>query len=210
MNENNQQTPAVTGEKKGNKTIIIIAAVIVVLALLGYGAKYLLGMFAITAMNAQLASEGVKVSGNPLTGGSYTITGDDGKKISVDTTGESYTVTDNMGNTYNVGEGAKIPDGFPSAVPLYAGAKVTSSAESLESGKKVYMVTLTTSDAFASVAGFYKEALKKSGWNITQEMNLSAGYSMYTAEAAGLEATAAIQGEAGAETSIMLAVRSKE
>jgi hypothetical protein len=210
MNENGQQPSPATGEKKNTRTVIIVVAVLVALALLGYGAKYLMGMFTMGAMNAQLASEGVQVSGNPLAGGSYTITDKDGKTINVNASGEGYTMTDNQGNIYTVGADAKIPDTFPSAVPLYARAKITSTAETFENGKPTYMVTLSSSDAFPSVVSYYKESFAKNGWGIIQEMNLSAGYTMYTAQNGGWEVMAVIQEENGKETTIMLTVRSKE
>lgn len=211
MNEDTKQSSTtVEGKKDWKRTLVIVSLVIVALAALGYGAKYLMGMFAMGALNAQLAEEGIKVSGNPLAGGSYTITDSDGKKVNIDASGEGYTMTDTEGNTFTAGANAKLPSGFPSSVPVYSGATVTSSAESLENGKKTYMVTLSSSDTFSAIDNFYKEAFGKNGWTTLQSLNLSAGYTMYTAQNSGLEAMAVIQGEASGETTVMLTVRNAE
>jgi hypothetical protein len=209
-NEGGQgSAPAPTATKNNTVKYIIIA--VVVLAIVGYGAKYVMGMFVMGAVNAKLASEGVHVSGNPMEGGSYTITDKDGATVKVNTSGDgTYNATDNKGNTVTVGAGAKLPDNFPSAAPVYSGATVVSNVTSSDSGKTAYSVSMTTKDSYDNVANYYKKSLSEKGWKTLQSMNMSAQYSMYSAENGTLELTVVIQGdEKGGDTTIMLTTGEK-
>ncbi len=196
---------------KDNKMAKYVIIGLVVLVVLGYGARYVMGMLGMAALNAQLGSQGVQVSGNPLSGGSYTVTGKDGQTVTVNTNGQgSYNMTDEKGNTYNVGAGAKLPDGFPSSVPLYTNATVASSATSDQGGKTAYTVTFMSKDAFADIATFYKRSLSENGWKTLQDVNLSSEYSMFAAENGTLRVTAMVQGGAeNKETTIAVTVIEK-
>lgn len=208
--EEGSQTPAPAAT--GNKNVKYIIIAIVVLAIVGYGAKYVMGMFVMGAVNAKLSSEGVQVSGNPLTGGSYTITDKDGTTVNVDTNSGNgtYNATDNKGNTVTVGAGAKLPDNFPSIVPVYAGGTIVTSATSQDSGKTAYTVSMTTKDSYDTVAAYYKKALAANGWKIDQSMDMSAQYSMYSAANGTQELTVMVQGdEKGGDTTVMLSTSEK-
>jgi hypothetical protein len=194
-----------------NNTVKYIVIALVVIAVLGYGAKYVMGMFVMGAVNAKLASEGVHVDGNPMNGGSYTISGKDGATVNVNTNGDgTYNATDEKGNTVTVGAGAKLPDNFPSLAPVYSGATITSSVTSNEGGKAAYSVSMTTKDSYDSVANYYKKALAENGWKTLQSMNMSAQYTMYSAENGTLQLTVMIQGdEKGGDTTLMLTTTEK-
>lgn len=194
-----------------NNTVKYIIIAVVVLAIVGYGAKYVMGMFVMGAVNAKLASEGVQVSGNPMDGGSYTITDKDGSTVKVNTSGDgTYNATDNKGNTVTVGAGAKLPDNFPTAAPIYSGATIVSSVTSSDTGKTAYSVSMTTKDSYDNVANYYKKSLAEGGWKTLQSMNMSAQYSMYSAENGSLELTVVVQGdEKGGDTMIMLTTGEK-
>ena len=52
-----------------------------------------------------------------------------------------------------------LPDGFPSDVPLYSGATITSSAAMNQPDGKAFMVQFKSADAPDKVSAFYKEKL---------------------------------------------------
>lgn len=194
-----------------NNTVKYIVIAVVVLALVGYGAKYVMGMFVMGAVNAKLASEGVQVSGNPAAGGSYKITDKDGNTVNVDTSSNgTYNATDNKGNTMTVGAGAKLPDNFPSSAPVYSGATIVTSVTSNESGKAAYSVSMTSKDSYATVSSYYKKALAENGWKTLQSVDMSSQYTMYSAENGTLELTVMVQGVDSSEgTTIMLTTTEK-
>lgn len=195
----------------GNNKVKYIIIGLVVLAVIGYGAKYVMGMFVMGAVNAKLASEGVHVTGNPVAGGSYTITDKDGTTVNVDTNSNgSYNATDNKGNTITVGASAKLPDNFPSAAPVYSGATVQSSVASQDGGKTAYSVSMTSKDSYDTVSNYYKKALAENGWKTLQSVNMSAQYTMYSAENRTLGLTVIVQGdEKGGNTTIILTTGEK-
>ena len=66
------------------------------------------------------------------------------------------------------GDQARVPDGFPKDIPLYAGAE-------LRSGMKVeqgFSVSLTTTDQVAAVAEWYQKRMEKEGWTQKTSMNM--------------------------------------
>jgi len=197
---------------KQNNTVKYVVIAVAVLAVLGYASKFVMGMIGTAALNATLSSEGVHVSGNPVSGGTYTVTDKDGNTVKVDTSNNgTYNATDNKGNTVTVGSGAKLPDDFPAAAPVYANAVVTGSTAAVESGKKLFTVTFESADAFEAVTAFYKKSLAENGWKTLQEMNQAEGYTMYSAESATLQANVMIEKGSGSDskTSIVLSVGPK-
>ena len=189
-----------------NNTLKYIVIGVVVLVVLGYGAKYVMGMLAMSAVNARLASEGVQISGNPLSSGSYTITDKDGNTVKVDSTNAgTYNATDNKGNTMTMGAGAKLPDDFPSSAPIYPRTTIASSVTSNDGGNAAYSVSMTSKDPYDAVASFYKKALAQNGWKTLQSLNMSSQYTMYSAENGTLQITVMVQGdEKGGDTNIIL------
>ena len=67
--------------------------------------------------------------------------------------------------------GVALPEGFPNDVPIYAGAKVNTSAKSKDNMTAV----LTTTDQVKKVMDFYGERLKANGWDIKTTMNTEDG-----------------------------------
>lgn len=85
-----------------------------------------------------------------------------------------------------------------------------SNVTSSDSGKTAYSVSMTTKDSYDNVANYYKKSLSEKGWKTLQSMNMSAQYSMYSAENGTLELTVVIQGdEKGGDTTIMLTTGEK-
>ncbi len=212
MSEENKEATAPVAPATSNKTVKYVVIAIVALAVLGYGAKYLMGMFAMGALNASLAKEGVHISGNPMSGGSYTLTDKDGRTVNVDPSADGgYNMTDEKGNSVTVGASAKLPDDFPSIVPIYSGAVVSANVTSNENGRRADMVTFTSKEDFASIDSFYKSSLAKNGWKTTQSMTMSANYTMYTAENGDTVLSVMIQGaENGSDSTIAVSVAKKQ
>ena len=210
--KNESESKNIAAPVAKNNTIKYIVIGLIVLAVVGYGAKYVMGMFVMGAVNAKLESEGMHVSGNPMQGGSYTITGKDGETVKVDTNSVNgtYNATDNKGNTVSVGAGTKLPDNFPTSAPIYADAIIQTSATSQDGGKSAYTVSMTTKDPYETVANYYKKALTENGWKTLQSLNMSAQYTMYSAENKSLELSVMVQGdEKGGNTTIMLTTSDK-
>ena len=165
---------APTGSSKTVKYIVIGVAVLVVL---GYGARYVMGMAGNAAVNAGLRAngvEGVTVTGNPAAGNA------------------TYNYKDEKGNTATIGVGTKLPDDFPKVTPVYDGT-IMANTSSVENGKKMFMVSIQTRDGFDKVNQFYKDKLSTGGWKISQEANVTAGYTMYVADNGTQETSVMIQ-----------------
>lgn len=70
----------------------------------------------------------------------------------------------------------KLPDNWPSDAPNYPGATITFSAavnKTTENTNEGSSVTLSTKDETAKVVTFYKEELKKQGWEISEDANFN-------------------------------------
>ena len=107
---------------------------------------------------------------------STTVTGPDGSKATVTQKGDGteITITGDKGKTVRVAgseSGVALPEGFPKDVPVYAGAKVTTSMKS----EDITTVVLTTTDPAKKVMDFYGEKLKANGWDIKTTMNTEEG-----------------------------------
>ncbi len=86
-----------------------------------------------------------------------------GGKVDVSTDSGKVSFKDNKtGNTVAFGEDLKLPDDFPSDVPIYGGAKVT--AVTTNKQEKSANVTLTSTDAKDKVMKWYEDKMKADGW----------------------------------------------
>ena len=107
---------------------------------------------------------------------STTVTDPEGGKATVTQTGDGteVTITGAKGETVRIAgseSGVALPEGFPKDVPIYTGAKVTTSAKTNE----MTTVVLTTADPVTKVADFYGEKLKANGWDVQAAMNTGEG-----------------------------------
>jgi hypothetical protein len=107
---------------------------------------------------------------------STTYTGPDGTKATVSKSGKNFEikVEGKDGGTWKMagGEGSvALPEGFPTDVPIYPGAKV---ATSVKTGDAMH-ATLQTSDAADKVSAFYKEKMKANGWELKTTMDMGQG-----------------------------------
>ncbi len=86
---------------------------------------------------------------------------DQAKKQGVDINNGSINVQGKDGSSVSIGN-AKLPDGFPSDVPVYSPSKITGSSK--YNGNK-YTVVLTTADSASKVQDYYKTQLEAQGWS---------------------------------------------
>ncbi len=86
--------------------------------------------------------------------------GDDAE-VDISEEGMTITSTDEDGTySWQGGDQAKVPDGFPKDVYVHEAATVAMSADSPES----FTLALTTDDPFPKVVGAYEEKMSAAGW----------------------------------------------
>lgn len=105
-------------------------------------------------------------------GRSTEVKGPEGEKASVEHKDDGLDISvkgkDGEESRLAIGESVSLPDDFPKDVPIYPEAKVIMSM-SVEKGSQV---TLSTEDSADKVEAFYKERMKKDGWEEKLSMNL--------------------------------------
>ena len=103
-----------------------------------------------------------------------------GSNVDLDTDDGSVSITTDDGE-FNIGS-SKVPDNWPSSIPMYSGATVVSSMTSTgsETGKVNGSIGLTTTDTPSQVITWYDSHL--SGWtkDATASYNMSTGGSTIT------------------------------
>jgi hypothetical protein len=97
------------------------------------------------------------------TGGSVDIDGD-GSDVTVKTADGTYTGS------------SKIPENFPSDVPVYSDAKVQGSYAVNGASGQGYTVALQTDDSLADVTAWYKREVVAKGWTVATEMTVEGSY----------------------------------
>ncbi|MFH1078089.1 MAG: hypothetical protein V1745_02285 [Patescibacteria group bacterium] len=91
----------------------------------------------------------------------------------VDLSTNSVTVTDDKtGTTASFGEDVKLPDDFPSDMPMYPGAKLTGVTLSRTDGISGW-VTMTTADEIKKVVDWFAEEMKGKGWTTESSMTVN-------------------------------------
>jgi hypothetical protein len=110
--------------------------------------------------------------------------------------GENGTISvTNDGGTVSVGTGAKIPDDFPSTIPIYPGAKPSLAAKTSDpKGKAAWSLALETPDAKDQVVAFYKA--KMSGFTAESSMDMGTT-TMNVYKSAQYEVTLMVATESG-------------
>lgn len=85
--------------------------------------------------------------------------------VNVDTSQQegSVNIKDKNGNEINVGGTQKLPNGFPSDIPLYDG-KITASGKVTVDGKTGWTVTISTSDSLDTVGSWNTSQYSSNGW----------------------------------------------
>lgn len=87
--------------------------------------------------------------------------------VDVQGNGEVVTMTGADGQTFEVGKN-RLPEGFPTEIPLYAGTTVASSTSNGKTGTEGgWTVTLASDDSVSAIGEYYKNALSTDGWETT-------------------------------------------
>jgi hypothetical protein len=154
------QQPAPVAPAKCSRPWILIAVIIGIVLLLGYGINNVM----------QMASR--KVGENMMERMIEKSTGD---KADVD-----FDDSGNMKLTTHEGTfatGQKLPADWPTDAPVYAGADVQYSASvNPTNGKPGKAVVLMTQDDSKAVESFYEAELVKQGWVIAEDAHTPVGY----------------------------------
>jgi hypothetical protein len=143
--------PADAPKKKNNtalKVILIVGGVVVVLMILGAVA---MAVFVGSIFNH--AAKNVQVNGDGKNG-SVTVKSDDGK------------------NSTTFGNGAKLPDGFPTDIPIYKPSTLVAASNT---DNTRYSASGKTNDSVSSVVSYYKDQLGKGGWAAVHETSYGDG-----------------------------------
>jgi hypothetical protein len=92
-----------------------------------------------------------------------TIEGATGNKVDIN--GDKVSVQAEDGTKVEVGGEQKLPEGFPTEVPIYAGAKIVGSTTAAGGESQTsYTVSYLAPDEMAVVARWYTSKLKSGGW----------------------------------------------
>lgn len=95
--------------------------------------------------------------------------------VNIDGKNGNFSVTNKDGDSATIGSNAKLPDGFPSDVPIYEPSDVIAS---VKTGEGAYSVSLLTNDSQEEVNDFYSTELQKNGWtsgDSAAQFNFSGG-----------------------------------
>jgi hypothetical protein len=105
------------------------------------------------------------------------------------------------------GSNAKLPENFPSDVPVFTPSSVLTSYSSKEGGKTNYSVTLTTKNTTVdAIVDFYRTQLASNGWNITTESDFF--LKSLIAEKDGRDLTVSFLDTQDAETGVSIIISS--
>lgn len=182
-NNTDQQTPA-SGVQIQKKWIIIGGVIVAVLVV----AQYLFSPENVTERLLEQASNGeydVSIDND----GTYSITSDEGESVSVTS-----------------GDATKIPDNWPSSVPIPSGANVEYAAViNGQANEAVSTVTYTTQESMQTIADLYKNELADNGWTI--EAQVSTGDGFVVTATRGEDATSVYIANSDGQTSVTISVQ---
>lgn len=149
--------------KKGNKMLFIIIAVIIAACVICSGIGFVATVVLDEASN-ELEDELDDISEDSIND-SIEDAIEDGIE---DSNSDSDTDYD-----FSLDGEADLPDGFPSEVKMYDGAKISSSMREKNSdGNYEYTVIATADDSAEKVIEFFKDSLEDEGWEVTSEANI--------------------------------------
>ena len=78
-----------------------------------------------------------------------------------------------------------LPATMPANVPMYPGSVLKSSSETDQNGVKNITLSLMTTDSISDINTWYRGALKKDGWSVTDDRNVG-GYVLLKGENANV------------------------
>jgi hypothetical protein len=128
-------------------------------------------LLALVVVVALLAMTGCGfIAGRAVKSGVESATG-----VKVNESGNSVTVTGQDGATVSSSADGKIPEGFPSDMPLYVPGSIKAGIVSDSGSGKGFMVAIETPDAPAAVFAWYETQLKDKGWTVQTTMKTGEG-----------------------------------
>lgn len=148
------QNKEVAVSKHGNKTLVIVLAVVGVLVLLGVLGTVLSGLF---VKNLFESATGVKVE--TKADGSATITSKDGS------------------GSFSTEQ--KLSSDFPKDVPLYSGQKIISSSKVKTDNGSSWTVSAEVSGSASAAASKTKSLYEGAGWTTDSESEVNGAYWQY-------------------------------
>lgn len=185
-NSTNQNTSTTQNTSSQKKWIIIIGIVLVGLYLLQ---SFVFSPGRMTERVLERASNGeydVSVERD----GTYNVTGKDGESVSVTSGGST-----------------KVPDNWPSSVPIPRGVNVEYVAVMTGKEKEaVSTITYTTGESMQSIADLYKNDLASNGWSIAGQIATGDGF-VLSATRNENEATSVYISTSNGKTSVTLSVQ---
>jgi hypothetical protein len=193
MDEPNTQSGSPSGttpqaQSSSNKKWLIIVIIILV-------ALFLLGKLFSPERMVERALE-------QATGGDVDIDiGRDGTMEFTGGDGESVQVT--------AGESVRLPETWPSSVPVFPDATITyTGTVNTPEGSTGHTLTFTTSEPASAVASFYADALARDGWTVVANYATGDG-AMISATNAEEEGAVVYIGSSDGETGVTLTVETK-
>ena len=161
----------------GNKKLIIIAAAVIGLAVIGgIGRMIMSRVVNFGVRSAIQAGTGVKIDEK---GNAVSFQGKNGEQVQYNVNGNSGTVTykGENGETGKVevqgsGEAKHLPTDFPADFPVMSGLAIdTTYAQSTPGQGSTFMITWTGVAKPDDATGYYRTELEKAGWTKTTEMS---------------------------------------
>ncbi len=128
--------------------------------------------------------------------------------VSVDKDGDNVTIKTDEGEATVSGD-AKLPDGFPTDVPIYENAKITTAMSNKSDTGMGYIVAFTSQDDAAEIFAWYKQAFADKGWEIKSTMEVGDSVGGLSAEKGDLAATLSIGYGTDKEAQMTLTVAPK-
>ncbi len=165
--------PGEQGPKDNKKLIIIIAAVVVGLSVLGWVGNMVVGNLVGFGMRKAIeAGTGMKIDDK---GGTVTFQGQGGQgtyQFGGNESSGTIKVTDEKGQVTEIttqGSGAAktLPSAFPSDFPVMGGMTLDSTTQQVAPDGSVFIISWKTSSRSTDVAQWETDHLKSAGWNIT-------------------------------------------
>ncbi|MEO5927261.1 MAG: hypothetical protein ABIO72_01020 [Patescibacteria group bacterium] len=134
----------------------------------------------------------------------HTVKTQTGKDVDVNIKDGGMQVTGEDGANFAMGENLKLPDNFPSDIPVYGSVSIKSS--SIDTKKGSVFLIMSSKDKAEDIVAWYKEQAKAKGWTQKSSLEMSEGNYIVSFENKD-KATFAItitQGEDEEETGITL------
>jgi hypothetical protein len=125
----------------------------------------------------------------------------DGKKVTMDASGDGIKIAGDDGSTVRIGSGASSK--LPEWLPNYPGANTQGSFAMQGSAESAATVSFTTKDSVDQIASFYQDAFKKAGLSASANMMQQDGKNsggMISAESSDKKRSAVVNIAAGEDT----------